>query len=84
MLLPLGIELRADMKGRSEPWPFSVTRLFSRLAKVYKQHAKRLTITGEGIDPDSEDGADLQTCSYFIEAEGLERNTPEQVNKNLG
>ena len=82
MLLPLGIELRADMKGRSEPWPFSVTKLFSRLAKVYKQHAKRLTITGEGIDPDSEDGADSQTCSYFIEAGGPDENTPEQA-KNI-
>lgn len=55
---------------------------YEGLAKVYKQHAKRLTITGEGIDPDSEDGADSQTCSYFIEAGGPDENTPEQA-KNI-
>ncbi|KIK77448.1 hypothetical protein PAXRUDRAFT_17493 [Paxillus rubicundulus Ve08.2h10] len=33
--------------------------------KVYKQHAKRLTVTGEGIGPESEDDAD-ETCRCFI------------------
>jgi len=79
MLLLLEIELRADMKGKSEFWPSSDTKLLSRLAKVYKQHAKRLTITGEGIDPDAKDGSDSQTCSYFIEAGGPDESTPEQA-----
>ncbi|KAL4070612.1 hypothetical protein J3A83DRAFT_4526360 [Scleroderma citrinum] len=55
---------------------------YEGLAKVYKQHAKRLTITGEGIDPDSEDGTDLQTFRYFIEAGGPNESTPEQA-KNI-
>jgi len=70
------------MKGKSEFWPSSDTKLLSRLEKVYKQHAKRLTITGEGIDPDAEDGSDSQTCSYFIEAGGPDESTPEQA-KNI-
>ncbi|KIJ10966.1 hypothetical protein PAXINDRAFT_85269, partial [Paxillus involutus ATCC 200175] len=48
------------------------------LAKVYKQHAKRLTVTGEGIGPDSEDGAD-ETCRCFIEAAGPNESTPEEA-----
>ncbi|KAL4077694.1 hypothetical protein J3A83DRAFT_4369041 [Scleroderma citrinum] len=55
---------------------------YEGLAKVYKQHAKRLTITGEGNDPDSEDGTDLQTCRHFIEAGGPNESTPEQA-KNI-
>ncbi|KIK92534.1 hypothetical protein PAXRUDRAFT_792467, partial [Paxillus rubicundulus Ve08.2h10] len=48
------------------------------LAKVYKQHAKRLTVTGEGIGADLEVGAD-ETCRCFIEAAGPNESTPEEV-----
>ncbi|KIM68061.1 hypothetical protein SCLCIDRAFT_999323 [Scleroderma citrinum Foug A] len=54
---------------------------YEGLAKVYKQHAKRLTVTGEGIGPESEDGAE-ETCKYFIEAGGPNESTPEEA-KNI-
>ncbi|KIK73192.1 hypothetical protein PAXRUDRAFT_124964, partial [Paxillus rubicundulus Ve08.2h10] len=47
-------------------------------AKVYKQHAKRLTVTREGIGPNLEDGAD-ETCRCFIEAAGPNESTPDEA-----
>ncbi|KAL4067539.1 hypothetical protein J3A83DRAFT_4189341 [Scleroderma citrinum] len=55
---------------------------YEGLAKVYKQYAKRLTITGEGIDPNSEDDTNLQTYRYSIEAGEPNESTAEQA-KNI-
>ncbi|KIK73644.1 hypothetical protein PAXRUDRAFT_117751, partial [Paxillus rubicundulus Ve08.2h10] len=48
------------------------------LAKVYKQHAKRFTVTREGIGPNSEDGAD-ETFRCFIGAASTNESTPEET-----
>ncbi|KAI5988647.1 hypothetical protein F5J12DRAFT_786827 [Pisolithus orientalis] len=52
---------------------------YEGLAKPYKQHVKRLAITGEGIGTDAEDGMDVETCTYFIEATGPNEGTPTEA-----
>ncbi|KIK90963.1 hypothetical protein PAXRUDRAFT_14050 [Paxillus rubicundulus Ve08.2h10] len=51
---------------------------YEGLAKVYEQHAKRLTVTGEDIGPNSEDSSD-GTCRCFIKGAGPNESTPKEV-----
>ncbi|KAI6006490.1 hypothetical protein F5J12DRAFT_892685 [Pisolithus orientalis] len=52
---------------------------YQGLMKLYKQHVKRLAITGEGIGTDAEDGMDVETCTYFIKATRPNEGTPMEA-----
>ncbi|KAI5989217.1 hypothetical protein F5J12DRAFT_785521 [Pisolithus orientalis] len=52
---------------------------YEGLMKLYKQHVKKHAIAGEGIGTDAEDGMDVETCTYFIEATGPNKGTPTEA-----
>lgn len=67
------------------PYTSITDKIFARLFKQYKDKAKRLYKTGEGIgDPSQANGTTDEYASHYVGAEGPDQFTPPDISNIWG